>query len=70
MMTLEEFTNNLKRDRARGNLAPHQIILLLSIRKLILQNKSKTIFIFDLLELFGTNIKTCLKLKIATWECP
>lgn len=30
-MTKEEFINNLKRDKARGNLAPHQIILLISL---------------------------------------
>ena len=51
-MTLEEFINNLKRDRARGNLAPHQIILLLSLRKLILQNKSNTLQINDILDSF------------------
>ena len=30
-MSKEEFINNLMRDKARGNLAPHQIILLISL---------------------------------------
>lgn len=33
-MIAEEFINNLKRDKARGSLAPHQIILLISLSKI------------------------------------
>lgn len=33
-MNPEEFINGLKRDRARGNLAPHQIILLIALSKI------------------------------------
>jgi len=33
MMIPEEFINNLKRDKARGSLAPHQIILLIALSK-------------------------------------
>ncbi|MFY8180844.1 MAG: hypothetical protein ACOVLG_03635 [Flavobacterium sp.] len=33
MMIAEEFINNLKRDKARGSLAPHQIILLIALSK-------------------------------------
>jgi hypothetical protein len=32
-MIPEEFINNLKRDKARGSLAPHQIILLIALSK-------------------------------------
>jgi hypothetical protein len=32
-MIAEEFINNLKRDKARGSLAPHQIILLIALSK-------------------------------------
>lgn len=32
-MIAEEFINNLKRDKARGSLAPHQIILLITLLK-------------------------------------
>ena len=33
-MNQEEFINNLKRDKARGSLAPHQIILLIALAKI------------------------------------
>lgn len=33
-MNIEEFVNNLKRDKARGNLAPHQIIFLIALAKI------------------------------------
>ena len=33
-MNREEFVNNLKRDKARGSLAPHQIILLITLSKI------------------------------------
>jgi len=33
-MSPEEFTDGLKRDRARGSLAPHQIILLIALSKI------------------------------------
>jgi hypothetical protein len=33
-MNPEEFLNNLKRDKARGSLAPHQIILLIALSKI------------------------------------
>jgi len=32
-MNQAEFINNLKRDKARGSLAPHQIILLIALSK-------------------------------------
>lgn len=37
-MTAENFVDNLKRDKARGSLAPHQIILLIALSKIY--NKS------------------------------
>lgn len=33
-MTAENFIDNLKRDKARGSLAPHQIILLIALSKI------------------------------------
>lgn len=33
-MNAEEFVNNLKRDKARGSLTPHQIILLIALLKI------------------------------------
>lgn len=33
-MTAENFVDNLKRDKARGSLAPHQIILLIALLKI------------------------------------
>lgn len=50
---MKEFVDNLKRDKARGTLAPHQIILLLSLHKLYLENKSSTIEIEDLMDTFN-----------------
>lgn len=49
---MKEFIDKLKRDKARGNLAPHQIILLLSLHKLYSENKSNIIEIDDLLDFF------------------
>jgi flagellar biosynthesis regulator FlaF len=37
-MNLDGFINNLKRDRARGSLAPHQIILLIALLRLYRKN--------------------------------
>lgn len=37
-MVAEDFINNLKRDRARGSLAPHQIILLIALIRLHRKN--------------------------------
>lgn len=37
-MSFEDFINNLKRDRARGSLAPHQIILLIALHRLYKEN--------------------------------
>lgn len=39
-MNTEEFVNNLKRDKARGNLAPHQIILLIALSNIYSISKS------------------------------
>lgn len=39
-MNTEEFINNLKRDKARGNLAPHQIILLIALSNIYSISKS------------------------------
>ena len=52
-MEINEFIDNLKRDKARGDLAPHQIILLLSLHKLYLKNKSYVIEIEDLIDTFS-----------------
>ncbi|RKS03070.1 hypothetical protein C8C84_2811 [Flavobacterium sp. 102] len=40
-MIAEEFINNLKRDKARGSLAPHQIILLISLFRIYNKNEKK-----------------------------
>ena len=49
----EEFIDNLQRDKARGRLAPHQIILLIAISSLIQQKKSNdSINISELIESF------------------
>lgn len=37
-MVAEDFINNLKRDRARGSLAPHQIILLIALLRFYRKN--------------------------------
>jgi len=47
-MESKEFIDGLKRDKARGNLAPHQIILLISLLNLYKENESDT---FDILSL-------------------
>lgn len=39
-MNTKEFVNNLKRDKARGNLAPHQIILLIALSNIYSISKS------------------------------
>lgn len=41
-ISFEEFVNNLNRDKARGSLAPHQIILLISLAKIYHGNGKKT----------------------------
>jgi predicted nucleotidyltransferase len=56
-MEINEFINNLKRDKARGDLAPHQIILLISLHKLYLENKSNVIEIDDLMSVFSLTWK-------------
>lgn len=45
---VDEFINDLKRDKARGNLAPHQIILLIALYNLSDQGH---IFNFNIIEL-------------------
>jgi len=47
-MNPEEFVKGLKRDKARGNLAPHQIILLISFLNIYVKLESKY---FDITEL-------------------
>jgi len=54
---MKEFVDNLKRDKARGDLAPHQIILLLSLHKLYSENKSITFEISDLMDAFNLTWK-------------
>lgn len=49
---MKEFVDNLKRDKARGDLAPHQIILLISLHKLYVENNSNIIEIGDLMDTF------------------
>jgi hypothetical protein len=56
-MEINEFIDNLKRDKARGELAPHQIILLLSLHKLYSKNKSNIIEIGDLMDTFSLTWK-------------
>lgn len=51
-MRIENFVNNLKRDKARGDLAPHQIILLLSIQKICNLQNSNIISISHLIDTF------------------
>ncbi|WP_282142789.1 hypothetical protein [Cellulophaga baltica] len=51
---MKDFIDNLNRDKARGNIAPHQIILLLSLQKLYLENKSHIIHISDLMDTFSS----------------
>lgn len=41
-MEINEFIDNLKRDKARGNLAPHQIILLIALSNIYSISKSDT----------------------------
>lgn len=50
---MKEFIDNLKRDKARGDLAPHQIILLISLHKLYLKSKSNTLEINALMDVFN-----------------
>ncbi|TXD53924.1 hypothetical protein [Polaribacter sp. IC063] len=52
-MGINEFIDNLKRDKARGELAPHQIILLISLYNLSIENNSKTLNIEDLISTFN-----------------
>lgn len=47
-MNPKEFIDKLKRDKARGNLAPHQIILLITFLDIYIKNKSQS---FDIVEL-------------------
>ena len=52
-MEINEFIDNLKRDKARGELAPHQIILIISLYNLYIENNSKTLNIEDLISTFN-----------------
>lgn len=52
-MEIKEFIDNLKRDKARGELAPHQIILIISLYNLYIENNSKTLNIEDLISTFN-----------------
>jgi len=52
-MDIKEFIDNLKRDKARGELAPHQIILLISLYKLYTKNNSEILIIEDLISIFN-----------------
>jgi flagellar biosynthesis regulator FlaF len=47
-MESNEFIDSLKRDKARGNLAPHQIVLLLTLLNLHKENNSSILNIFSL----------------------
>ena len=47
-MNMEEFVNNLKRDKARGNLAPHQIILLIALSNIYFVSKSNSTDVYTL----------------------
>lgn len=49
---LAEFVDNLNRDRARGTLAPHQIILLMSLSKIYRKGRKKHLDILTLNEVF------------------
>lgn len=53
----KKFVDGLKRDKARGALAPHQIILLISLHKLYSENKSNIIEIDDLMDAFSLTWK-------------
>jgi hypothetical protein len=48
----EEFIDGLKRDRARGSLAPHQIILLIALSKIYNKSRNNYIDILGLNSLF------------------
>jgi hypothetical protein len=52
-MEINEFIDNLKRDKARGELAPHQIILLISLYNSYTENNSETLHIEDLISTFN-----------------
>jgi hypothetical protein len=52
-MDINEFVDNLKRDKARGELAPHQIILLISLYNLCIVNNSQILTIEDLISTFN-----------------
>lgn len=52
-MDINEFIDNLKRDKARGHLAPHQIILLISLYNLYLENNSGILTIEELISTFN-----------------
>jgi hypothetical protein len=47
-ITPEEFVNVLKRDKIRGSLAPHQIILLITLSKIHNKSRNNHIDILDL----------------------
>jgi hypothetical protein len=54
---MKDFIDNLKRDKARGDLAPHQILLLISLYKLYSESKSCIIEIVDLIDAFSLTWK-------------
>lgn len=49
---MDEFIDSLKRDKARGELAPHQIILLLTFLEVYKSNQSINFQIIQLIETF------------------
>lgn len=51
-MKIDEFVDSLKRDKARGNLAPHQIILLISFSRLIRKTNDNHFDLFELIQTF------------------
>ena len=48
-MDINEFVDNLKRDKARGKIAPHQIILLTALYRLYYKNKTSSFNIEELI---------------------
>lgn len=56
-MNPKKFIDSLTRDKARGTIAPHQIILLITLHKLYSESKSNTIEIADLINAFGLTWK-------------
>ena len=55
MMNKDLFIDNLKRDKASGNLAPHQIILLISFLNLSAAFSKNQLILEELIKEFDTN---------------